>query len=71
MENRRKASRTYRSYSQAHLNGYAAGYSARAFGELLRGVLPTGEVVFGDVGIQEMGSERVLPTGIYALWEPK
>lgn len=53
------------------LNGYAAGYSARAFGELLRGVLPTGEVVFGDVGIQEVGSERVLPTGIYALWEPK
>lgn len=50
------------------LNGYASGYSARTFGELLGEVLPKGKVSYGDIGIQEKNSERVLTTGIYAKW---
>lgn len=50
------------------LNGYAAGYSARTFGELLHGVLPGGTITYGDVGIEEKASDRILSTGIYAAW---
>ncbi|HEY0980421.1 MAG TPA: class I SAM-dependent methyltransferase [Candidatus Paceibacterota bacterium] len=50
------------------LNGYAAGYSARTFAELLHGVLPKGTVTYGDVGIEQIGSDRILSTGIYAAW---
>ncbi len=52
------------------LNGYAAGYSARSFGELLADALKGkgGDIVYGDVGIAEQGSSRVLSTGIYATW---
>jgi len=50
------------------LNGYAAGYSARTFGELLQGVLPDGTICYGDVGIAQSDSEKQLPTGIYAMW---
>ncbi len=50
------------------LNGYAAGYSARTFGELLHGVLPKGSITYGDVGIEQKGSDRILSTGIYAAW---
>lgn len=50
------------------LNGYAAGYSARTFAELLAGVLPHGTVTYGDVGILEENSERILSTGIYGQW---
>lgn len=49
------------------LNGYAAEYSARTFGELLAGALPFGEITYGDIGLEE-GSGRVLTTGIYAKW---
>lgn len=52
------------------LNGYAAGYSARSFGELLADALKDrkGEIVYGDVGIQQKNADRVLSTGIYAKW---
>jgi 23S rRNA (cytosine1962-C5)-methyltransferase len=52
------------------LNGYAAGYSARTFGELLQDVFVgfPGEVTYGDVGIQQKNSNRILSTGIYAAW---
>lgn len=52
------------------LNGYAAGYSARSFGELLQSVqmVQGGNIVYGDVGIQQSKSDRVLSTGIYAKW---
>lgn len=50
------------------LNGYASGYSARTFGELLHEVLPTGSVSYGDIGIIQSKSDRVLSTGIYAKW---
>ena len=51
------------------LNGYASGYSARTFGELLAGVAPRGQVFYGDIGIEEKDSNRVLTTGIYAKWK--
>ena len=50
------------------LNGYASGYSARTFGELMREVLPTGTVSYGEVGIEQSGADRILTTGIYASW---
>ncbi len=51
------------------LNGYAAGYSARTFGEILSEALPHGSVLYGDVGIAQHDSDRVLSTGIYAKWQ--
>lgn len=51
------------------LNGYAAGYSARTFAELLQDVLPEGVITYGEVGIQQKDSERLLTTGIYSKWQ--
>ncbi len=50
------------------LNGYASGYSARTFGEILYQVLPStkGQIIYGDIGIEQKNSDRVLTTGIYA-----
>ncbi len=53
------------------LNGYASGYSARTFGEILRQGLSGGDVSYGDIGILQGGSEKVLTTGIYAKWQQK
>lgn len=50
------------------LNGYASGYSARTFGELLGSVVPLGTISYGDVGILQKNSDRILSTGIYAKW---
>jgi len=50
------------------LNGYAAGYSARTFGELLESALPDGTISYGDVGVAQNDSNRILSTGIYAMW---
>ncbi len=50
------------------LNGYAAEYSARTFGELIAEVLPNGTVSYGDIGIEQKNSDRILTTGIYAKW---
>jgi 23S rRNA (cytosine1962-C5)-methyltransferase len=51
------------------LNGYASGYSAQTFGELLSDVLKGGTITFGDVGIKQKNSNRVLTTGIYGKWQ--
>lgn len=51
------------------LNGYASGYSARTFGELLKESMPEGILSYGDVGIAQKGTDRVLTTGIYAKWK--
>ncbi len=57
------------------LNGYAAGFSARTFAELLHDVLPTekiaGTISYGDMSIQQQDSDRILTTGIYAKWLSK
>ncbi len=51
------------------LNGYAAGFSARTFGELLHDVLPKGTISYGEVSIKQKDSERLLTTGIYSKWQ--
>jgi len=53
------------------INGYAAGFSARTFGELLYDVVPEGTISYGEVGIAQQDSERVLTTGIYGKWLSK
>jgi 23S rRNA (cytosine1962-C5)-methyltransferase len=53
------------------LNGYAAGYSARTFGELLHDALPQGEVTYGEIGIQQKDSGRILTTSIYGTWQSR
>jgi 23S rRNA (cytosine1962-C5)-methyltransferase len=52
------------------LNGYASGYAAQTFGEVLADVLKDrgGEITYGDVGIVQKGSDRTLTTGIYGSW---
>lgn len=48
------------------LNGYASGYSARSFVEMLSDIFPHEEIIYGDVGIEQQEGGRVLTTGIYA-----
>jgi 23S rRNA (cytosine1962-C5)-methyltransferase len=48
------------------LNGYAAGYSARTFGELLSDALGVEHVSYGDISVAHVN--RLLTTGIYAAW---
>lgn len=52
------------------LNGYAAGYSAIAFQNLLSNLLVDrgGKVEAGELTIEESGSKRLLPAGIYSRW---
>lgn len=52
------------------INGYAAGYSPLAFAYNLE---PTqkkfgGTIEYGDLTIEQKGSERALPCGIFARW---
>ena len=47
------------------LNGYAAGYSAQSFSQLVESVFGDVSGNFGDLNIKESGSERVIPAGIY------
>ncbi len=51
------------------LNGYAAGFSARTFAELLHDVLPEGFITYGEIAIQQKDSERLLTTSIYSKWQ--
>lgn len=51
------------------LNGYASGYSARTFAELLATIFPRENIVYGDIGILENDDSRVLSTGIYSMFE--
>jgi 23S rRNA (cytosine1962-C5)-methyltransferase len=53
------------------LNGYASGYSARTFAELLNEALKDnfGTISYGDVGLEQKDSSRILTTGIYAKWQ--
>jgi 23S rRNA (cytosine1962-C5)-methyltransferase len=52
------------------INGYAAGYSPLAFAYNLEPIIKTygGSVEYGDLSIQEKGSGRSLPCGIFARW---
>ncbi len=48
------------------LNGYAAGYNAQSFAQLVESIFGDVNGNFGDLSIQESDSNRVIPTGIYA-----
>jgi 23S rRNA (cytosine1962-C5)-methyltransferase len=48
------------------LNGYASGYSARSFGEMVADIFPHENILYGDIGIEQKDAQRVLTTGIYA-----
>lgn len=52
------------------LNGYASGYSARTFAQLLSDSLADkqGSISYGDISIEQKQSSVVLTTGIYAKW---
>lgn len=52
------------------LNGYASGYSAIAYENLLQAVKTKlgGEIEFGELTIEESKSQRLLPAGIFARW---
>lgn len=47
------------------LNGYAAGYSAVAFSQVVTDVFPDAQGEFGELQIEESKSDRVIPSGIY------
>jgi 23S rRNA (cytosine1962-C5)-methyltransferase len=47
------------------LNGYAAGYSASSFAQLVTSVFGAVTGNFGDLNIKESNTERIIPAGIY------
>ncbi|MEK7628184.1 MAG: class I SAM-dependent methyltransferase [Patescibacteria group bacterium] len=47
------------------LNGYAAGYTPSAFGQLLAGIFPKTAGSFGELRIQQADSDYCLSSGIY------
>lgn len=53
------------------INGYAAGYSPLAFAYNLEFLQKKfgGEIEYGDLAIEQKGTERVLPCGIFARWK--
>ncbi len=55
------------------LNGYASGYSARTFGELTKRFFneKEGTISYGDIGIKQNNSDKILTTGIYTKWKKK
>lgn len=52
------------------INGYAAGYSSLAFAYNLEPFMQKfgGSIEHGDLTIQEEGSDRLLPCGIFGRW---
>lgn len=53
------------------INGYASGYSAIAYENNLRAILPVDSGAFesGELTIAEANSGRLLPCGIFARWK--
>lgn len=53
------------------INGYAEGYSSLAFAYNLTDLKEKygGEVQYGELTIEEKGSDRLLPAGIFARWQ--
>ena len=47
------------------LNGYAAGYSARSFAQLIESAFGDVQGSYGDLNIKESKSDRVIPAGMY------
>jgi 23S rRNA (cytosine1962-C5)-methyltransferase len=53
------------------INGYTAGYSAIAYQNNLLDIMKehAGTIEIGELTIQEKGTKRLLPAGIFARWE--
>jgi len=52
------------------VNGYAAGYSSQAYYNALKPIMEKygGNFEIGELTIEEKGSKRLLPCGIFARW---
>ena len=52
------------------INGYTAGYSAIAYENNLKEMMKdyNGDIEIGELTIEETGSDRLLPCGIFARW---
>ncbi len=52
------------------INGYTAGYSAIVYENNLKDMMKDhkGEIETGELAIEETGSDRLLPCGIFARW---
>jgi len=52
------------------LNGYAAGYSALSYANILSEVFPfmKEDIEYGEIGIRETARNIILPAGIFARW---
>ncbi len=55
------------------INGYASGYSALAYENNLTELMKAypGSLEIGELTIEEQGSKRLLPAGIFARWKAK
>ena len=55
------------------INGYTAGYSAITYENNLKDLMKKygGKIESGELTIEESGSDRLLPCGIFARWERK
>ncbi len=55
------------------INGYASGYSALAYENNLTELMKAypGSLEMGELTIEEEGSKRLLPAGIFARWKAK
>jgi 23S rRNA (cytosine1962-C5)-methyltransferase len=53
------------------INGYTAGYSPIAYENNLKNMMKNykGKIETGELAIEESGSDRLLPCGIFARWE--
>ncbi len=55
------------------LNGYSSGYTHVSYAQMLSSAIESGggEISSGELAIAETSSKRLLPSGIYALWQKK
>jgi 23S rRNA (cytosine1962-C5)-methyltransferase len=55
------------------INGYAAGYSAIAYGNILKDLTKdwSGGIEIGELTLEEEKTERLLPAGIFGRWQAK
>jgi 23S rRNA (cytosine1962-C5)-methyltransferase len=55
------------------INGYAAGYSAVAYHNILKDIAKDweGEIEVGELSIEEEKTGRLLPAGIFGRWQSK
>ena len=53
------------------INGYTAGYSPIVYENNLKNLMRKykGNIESGELVIEESGSDRVLPSGIFARWK--